>query len=65
MEPIRIGIVVGSTRPGRRGRAVAEWVHHVARRPAAEAPARPVAANPTPPPAADPGRRGADRAARP
>ncbi|RLK24455.1 NAD(P)H-dependent FMN reductase [Micromonospora sp. M71_S20] len=31
MEPIRIGIVVGSTRPGRRGRAVADWVHHLAR----------------------------------
>ncbi|WP_442934060.1 NADPH-dependent FMN reductase [Micromonospora sp. CPCC 205561] len=31
MERIRIGIVVGSTRPGRRGRAVADWVHEAAR----------------------------------
>jgi NAD(P)H-dependent FMN reductase len=28
---VRIGIVVGSTRPGRRGDQVARWVHQVAR----------------------------------
>jgi NAD(P)H-dependent FMN reductase len=29
---IRIGIIIGSTRPGRIGAAVAEWVHEQARR---------------------------------
>lgn len=34
---LRIGIVVGSTRPQRRGEAVAQWVHEVAGRHAAAA----------------------------
>jgi NAD(P)H-dependent FMN reductase len=29
---VRIGIIVGSTRPGRIGQAVAEWVHELARK---------------------------------
>ncbi|SHL40376.1 NAD(P)H-dependent FMN reductase [Pseudonocardia thermophila] len=33
MEELQVGIVVGSVRPGRRGTAVARWVHeHAARR---------------------------------
>jgi NAD(P)H-dependent FMN reductase len=27
MNDIRIGIILGSTRPGRNGAAVAQWVH--------------------------------------
>jgi NAD(P)H-dependent FMN reductase len=29
--PLRIGIIVGSTRPGRKADAVARWVHEIAR----------------------------------
>lgn len=36
MNPIRIGIILGSTRPGRNGESVARWVHeHAADRDAA------------------------------
>lgn len=31
MDMIRVGIVVGSTRPGRKAEAVARWVHDLAR----------------------------------
>ena len=31
VEKLRIGVVVGSTRPGRRGDQVAEWVAAVSR----------------------------------
>ncbi len=30
MSPIRIGIIIGSTRPGRNGAKVAEWVREIA-----------------------------------
>ncbi len=37
MGNLKVGIIVGSTRPGRRGRAVAEWVlEHCRSRPGAE-----------------------------
>lgn len=29
IEPVKIGVVVGSTRPGRRAGAAAEWVHRL------------------------------------
>ena len=29
---LRIAIIIGSTRPGRKGEAVARWVHDVARK---------------------------------
>lgn len=29
---LRIGIIIGSTRPGRRGEAVAKWVYEIAQK---------------------------------
>ena len=29
---IRIAIIIGSTRPGRKGEAVAKWVHEIAQK---------------------------------
>jgi NAD(P)H-dependent FMN reductase len=29
-SPIRVGIIIGSTRPGRKAEAVACWVHDIA-----------------------------------
>src|SRR5438876_8634559 len=37
MKTLRIAIILGSTRPGRNGEAVAKWVHEIAKkRPDAE-----------------------------
>jgi len=32
MKALRIAIIIGSTRPGRNGEAVAKWVHEIAQK---------------------------------
>ena len=32
MKALRIAIIIGSTRPGRNGEAVAKWVHEIAKK---------------------------------
>src|SRR5260370_35741418 len=32
MKTLRIAIIIGSTRPGRNGEAVAKWVHEIAQK---------------------------------
>jgi NAD(P)H-dependent FMN reductase len=32
MKPLRIAIIIGSTRPGRNGEAVAKWVYEIAKK---------------------------------
>jgi len=32
MKPLNIGIIIGSTRPGRNGQAVAKWVYEIAQK---------------------------------
>jgi NAD(P)H-dependent FMN reductase len=34
---LKVGIIVGSTRPGRKAAAVAEWVHNLLKRRVAQA----------------------------
>jgi NAD(P)H-dependent FMN reductase len=30
MKALKTGIIVGSTRPGRKGRIIADWIHGIA-----------------------------------